>query len=87
MRLTVAWLEAEESTVPFRSGDPAIMEETRIKYPQGCPTGWAVITGAGTLSAQYVIHAVGPIWNGGQGGETSGASGLFASQALSTGPH
>ena len=49
-----------------RAGGPSIMAETRQRYPQGCPTGEAVITGAGQLPARYVIHAVGPIWNGGQ---------------------
>lgn len=49
-----------------RAGGPSIMVETRQRYPQGCPTGEAVITGAGQLPARYVIHAVGPIWNGGQ---------------------
>jgi O-acetyl-ADP-ribose deacetylase (regulator of RNase III) len=42
------------------------MAETRQRYPQGCSTGNAVITGAGQLPARYVIHAVGPIWHGGQ---------------------
>jgi O-acetyl-ADP-ribose deacetylase (regulator of RNase III) len=49
-----------------RAGGPTIMAETRQRYPQGCPTGAAVITGAGQLPARYVIHAVGPIWHGGQ---------------------
>ena len=49
-----------------RAGGPAIMAETHQRYPQGCPTGAAVITGAGQLPARYVIHAVGPIWHGGQ---------------------
>ncbi|MGE3538520.1 MAG: O-acetyl-ADP-ribose deacetylase [Candidatus Tectimicrobiota bacterium] len=49
-----------------RRGGTAIMIETRQKYPQGCPTGEAVITGAGALPARYVIHAVGPVWRGGQ---------------------
>lgn len=35
----------------------------------GCPTGSAVITPGFRLKAQYIIHAVGPIWNGGQNGE------------------
>lgn len=42
------------------------MAETRQKYPHGCATGSAVITGAGNLRTRYVIHAVGPIWHGGQ---------------------
>jgi O-acetyl-ADP-ribose deacetylase (regulator of RNase III) len=45
------------------------MEETRNRYPEGCPTGSAVITSAGNLSAKYVIHAVGPVWSGGDRGE------------------
>ena len=52
-----------------RGGGPSIMAETRQRYPQGCPTGDAVITGAGTLPARHVIHAVGPIWGGGERGE------------------
>ncbi|HDL63786.1 MAG TPA: O-acetyl-ADP-ribose deacetylase [Proteobacteria bacterium] len=58
-----------------RAGGPAIMAETRRKYPGGCPTGSAVITGAGDLKAGYVIHTVGPIYRGGERGE----SGLLAS--------
>lgn len=52
-----------------RAGGPQIMAETRQRYPQGCPTGDAVITEAGHLAARYVIHAVGPIWSGGQSRE------------------
>src|SRR5436853_163208 len=58
-----------------RAGGPAIMEETRRRYPDGCPTGSAVITAAGKLRAKYVIHAVGPVWSGGMRGE----EGLLAS--------
>ena len=35
----------------------------------GCPTGEARITPGFKLPAKYVIHAVGPIWNGGDKGE------------------
>lgn len=52
-----------------RHGGPAIMEETRRRYPEGCPTGQAVITGAGDLPSRFVIHAVGPVWKGGASGE------------------
>ncbi len=48
-----------------RRGGPAIMRETDEKYPNGCPTGSAVTSGAGNLKAQFVFHAVGPRWNGG----------------------
>jgi O-acetyl-ADP-ribose deacetylase len=52
-----------------RRGGPDIMRDTDARYPNGCPTGSAVISVAGALSAQYVIHAVGPVWSGGQRGE------------------
>jgi len=52
-----------------RAGGPEIMAETRQKYPSGCETGNAVISSAGRLLAQYVIHAVGPVWRGGGKGE------------------
>jgi O-acetyl-ADP-ribose deacetylase (regulator of RNase III) len=35
----------------------------------GCPTGSAVITGAGKLPARFVIHAVGPVYRDGKHGE------------------
>jgi O-acetyl-ADP-ribose deacetylase (regulator of RNase III) len=51
-----------------RKGGPAILEELRAKYTH-CPTGEAVVTGAGNLKAKYVIHAVGPIYKDGKRGE------------------
>ncbi|HZI39780.1 MAG TPA: macro domain-containing protein, partial [Acidimicrobiia bacterium] len=49
------------------AGGPSIAEECRrIGH---CPTGGAVTTGAGSLPARYVIHAVGPVWQGGNRGE------------------
>lgn len=52
-----------------RRGGAAIMQETDARYPEGCPTGSAVISTAGKLTAKYVIHAVGPFWSGGSRGE------------------
>ena len=43
---------------------PGVMAELRERY-DGCPTGSAVITGAGNLPARHIVHAVGPIWRGG----------------------
>ena len=56
-----------------RAGGPAILEECRkIVATQGaCETGKAVITTAGKLPAKYVIHTVGPVWNGGLDNEAS----------------
>lgn len=44
-------------------GGPIIYEECR--NIGGCPVGDAVITSGGNLKARYVIHAVGPVWRGG----------------------
>lgn len=50
-----------------RAGGDEIFEEcARLG---GCDTGDAKATGAGRLPARYVIHAVGPIWSGGERGE------------------
>jgi O-acetyl-ADP-ribose deacetylase (regulator of RNase III) len=48
-------------------GGPAIQEE--CDKIGTCPVGEAVVTGAGKLPAKWVIHAVGPIWRGGDDGE------------------
>src|SRR5438477_877386 len=49
-----------------RAGGPAILEECReirrTRFPQGLPTGEAVVTTGGNLPALYVIHTVGPIY-------------------------
>lgn len=50
-----------------RAGGPSIMEECR--KIGGCPTGQAVITTGGNLKAKYVIHTVGPVYQGGNKGE------------------
>ena len=60
-----------------RGGGPAIKEETQRRDPQGCRTGDAVISGAGQLAAQYVIHAVGPIWKGGHHDEEAALASAY----------
>lgn len=50
-----------------RAGGPAILQE--CKTLDGCRTGDAKITTGGNLKAQYVIHAVGPVYRGGTQGE------------------
>ncbi len=50
-----------------RAGGPSIMAECR--KIGGCPTGQAVITTGGDLKARYVIHTVGPVYQGGTRGE------------------
>lgn len=55
-----------------RAGGPAIMRELDVVRAAqgGCPTGSAVVTGAGALPAKHVFHAVGPIYRGGGQGES-----------------
>ena len=49
-----------------RAGGPEILKECqqirKTVYPNGLPTGQAVITTGGNLPAKYVIHTVGPIY-------------------------
>ena len=58
-----------------RSGGSEILAECKkirnTQYPEGLPTGEAVITQAGALPCRHVIHTVGPIWSGGMQGEES----------------
>ena len=52
-----------------RAGGPAILEECRdiraTRYPDGLPTGGAVLTTAGRMPARHVIHTVGPVYGSG----------------------
>lgn len=54
-----------------RVGGPAILADLRARYGElrRCSTGNAVVTIAGRLPAQWVIHAVGPRWADGRSGE------------------
>src|SRR5579864_5992116 len=62
-----------------RAGGPAIMRDLDEIRAQsgGCPTGSAVVTTAGSLPAQYVFHAVGPIYRDGKQGEADQLSGCY----------
>ena len=50
-----------------RAAGPELVMECRMLH--GCKTGDAKITKGDRLSARHVIHAVGPVWNGGGHGE------------------
>jgi O-acetyl-ADP-ribose deacetylase len=54
-----------------RAGGEKILEECkeirRVEYPNGLPTGKAVITSGGSLAARFVIHTVGPVYGMNQG--------------------
>src|SRR5690349_17480552 len=62
-----------------RAGGPSLMQELdEIRAREGgCPTGSAVVTGAGKLPAKFVFHAVGPVWRGGSRGEAEQLAGCY----------
>jgi O-acetyl-ADP-ribose deacetylase (regulator of RNase III)/shikimate kinase len=59
-----------------RAAGPELLEECRRiagarrkEGAEACPAGEAVLTGAYRLPCKGVIHTVGPVWQGGRGGE------------------
>ncbi len=59
-----------------RSAGPELAEE--CAGLGGCATGEAKITAGYALPALHVIHAVGPVWHGGAGGDGGGEADLLA---------
>ena len=55
-----------DGAIHFAAGPGLLAECVKIG---GCPAGEARITGGYNLTARYVIHTVGPVWRGGDGGE------------------
>lgn len=55
-----------------RTAGPELLAECRkiVARQGGCKVGEAVITSAGKLPTKYVIHTVGPVWQGGQKNES-----------------
>lgn len=72
-----------------RAGGPAILEECRaIVSERGrLPPGQAVITTGGNLPARHVIHAVGPVWQGGGRGEAETLASAYRESLELAGQH
>jgi O-acetyl-ADP-ribose deacetylase len=59
-----------------RAAGPELLAECRAL--NGCETGGAKITKGYRLPARHVIHAVGPVWNGGSRGEDKALASCYA---------
>jgi O-acetyl-ADP-ribose deacetylase len=79
---------ANDALIPGGGVDGAINRAAGTKLGAamraigGCPTGEARITPAFDLDAKYVIHAVGPIWQGGTRGEARLLAGAYRSALI-----
>jgi O-acetyl-ADP-ribose deacetylase (regulator of RNase III) len=77
--------------VIHRAGGPAIVAECKkslLVLPEHrLPPGQAVITTGGNLKARYVIHTVGPVWHGGNRGETETLASCYRESLKLTAAH
>lgn len=63
-----------------RAAGPGLLMECRTLG--GCPTGQARITGGHRLKARWVVHAVGPIWRGGDSGEDEALASAYRASLM-----
>jgi len=68
-----------------RAAGPELLAECRTLG--GCATGAAKITRGYRLPAKHVIHAVGPVWNGGAAGEDELLSSCYRTALDLAAPH
>ncbi len=59
----------------FRAAGPGLADACRAVAP--CPTGQARITSGFALPARHIIHAVGPVWQGGGAGEEAALAACY----------
>ena len=62
-----------------RAAGPGLLEELTRRYPDGTPTGTAAATEGHDLPARWILHAVGPVWKGGEHGEEAMLYGAYRS--------
>ena len=62
-----------------RAAGPGLLDELIRRYPEGTPTGTAVATDGHELPARWVLHAIGPVWRGGDQGEEALLDGAYRS--------
>ncbi len=62
-----------------RAAGPGLLDELRQRHPDGTPTGTAVATAGHRLPARWILHAVGPIWRGGDHGDEALLAGAYRS--------
>lgn len=72
-----------------RAGGSAILEDCRkiVARQGGCAVGEAVITTAGKLPARFVIHTVGPVWNGGEKNEPEKLASCYRNSLMLAAAH
>lgn len=68
-----------------RAAGPGLLAECRTMG--GCPEGEARITSGYKLRARHVIHAVGPVWDGGDAGERETLAGCYRASLELAGQH
>jgi O-acetyl-ADP-ribose deacetylase len=62
-----------------RAAGPGLLDELQRRFPDGTPTGTAVATGGHSLPPRWILHAVGPVWRGGDRGEEELLAGAYRS--------